>query len=107
VLITLSHSLPVVIAGLALCCTGVFISQACATSFLREAAPPEGRASAVGLYVMFYYVGGTVAGVVPSYVWKWGEWPACVVFIALVDVASIVIALRAWRMPKTMVRKPA
>src|SRR5258708_3953185 len=79
--------------------TSPSISRACATSFLREAAPPEGRASAVGLYVMFYYVGGTVAGVVPSYVWKWGEWPACVVFIALVDVASIVIALRAWRMP--------
>jgi predicted MFS family arabinose efflux permease len=97
VLITLDHALPVVVMGLALCCTGVFISQACATSFLREAAPPEGRASAVGLYVACYYAGGTVAGVVPSYLWKWGAWPACAVFIALVDVASIALALRAWR----------
>ncbi len=100
VMITLSHSLPVVIAGLALCCSGVFISQSCATSFLREAAPPEGRASAVGLYVMCYYVGGTIAGVAPSYLWKWGAWPACAVFIALVDLTSIVIALRVWRTPR-------
>ena len=39
VLLTLVHSLPAVVAGLALCCTGVFISQSCATSYLREAAP--------------------------------------------------------------------
>jgi YNFM family putative membrane transporter len=97
VLMTLDHALSMVVTGLALCCTGVFISQACATSFLREAAPPEGRASAVGLYVACYYLGGTVAGVVPSYLWNWGAWPACAVFIALVDVASIAIALRAWR----------
>ncbi|MGI8772842.1 MAG: MFS transporter [Acidobacteriaceae bacterium] len=107
VLITLSHSLPVVIAGLALCCTGVFISQACATSFLRVAAPPDARAAAVGLYVMCYYIGGTVAGVFPSYLWKWGRWPACVALIALVDVASIVIATRGWRMPKEVVSETA
>jgi predicted MFS family arabinose efflux permease len=43
VLLTLVHSLPVVITGLALCCTGVFISQSCATSFLREAASESSR----------------------------------------------------------------
>lgn len=66
VLLTLVHMLPVVIAGLALCCTGTFIAQSCATSFLREAAPESSRASAVGLYVACYYIGGTVAGVAPS-----------------------------------------
>ncbi|MCU1314152.1 MAG: transporter, major facilitator family, partial [Acidobacteriaceae bacterium] len=70
VLLTLAHTLPVVIAGLALCCTGTFISQSCATSFLREAAPESSRASAVGLYVACYYIGGTVAGVAPSLAWR-------------------------------------
>jgi predicted MFS family arabinose efflux permease len=97
VLLTLVHSLPVVIIGLALCCTGVFISQSCATSFLREAASESTRASAVGMYVACYYIGGTVAGVAPSLVWKLGGWTACAAMVALIDVISIVIARRGWR----------
>jgi predicted MFS family arabinose efflux permease len=97
VLLTLVHSLPVVIVGLALCCTGVFISQSCATSFLREAASESTRASAVGMYVACYYIGGTVAGVAPSLVWKLGGWTACAGMVALIDVISIVIARRGWR----------
>jgi predicted MFS family arabinose efflux permease len=96
VLLTLVHSLPMVVAGLALCCTGVFISQSCATSFLREAAPESSRASAVGMYVACYYLGGTVAGVAPSLVWKLGGWTACAAMIAIIDVVSIVIARRGW-----------
>lgn len=99
VLITLVHSLALVIAGLALCCTGVFISQSCATSFLREAAAEASRASAVGMYVACYYIGGTVAGVVPSIVWNYGGWTACVALVAAVDVLSIVVARRGWREP--------
>ncbi len=50
--ITLSHSLWVVILpGLGLVCTGVFIAQSTAASFLRMAAPAGGRVSAAGLYL--------------------------------------------------------
>jgi predicted MFS family arabinose efflux permease len=101
VLLTLVHSLPVVVAGLALCCTGVFISQSCATSFLREAAPEASRASAVGMYVACYYLGGTVAGVAPSLVWKLGGWTACAGMVAVIDVISIVVARRGWTEPAT------
>jgi YNFM family putative membrane transporter len=97
VLLTLAHLLPVVILGLALCCTGVFISQSCATSFLREAAPEASRASAVGLYVACYYIGGTVAGVVPSLAWNLGGWAACVWLVAAVDVLSLLLARYGWR----------
>jgi MFS transporter, YNFM family, putative membrane transport protein len=97
VLLTLVQSLPAVVAGLALCCTGVFISQSCATSYLREAAPEASRASAVGMYVACYYIGGTVAGVAPSLVWKLGGWTACVAMVAVIDVVAIVIARRGWR----------
>ena len=99
VLLTLVPSLVVVVAGLALCCTGVFISQSCATSFLREAAPEASRASAVGLYVACYYIGGTVAGVAPSLVWRLGGWTACAAMVAIIDVISIVIARRGWSEP--------
>jgi YNFM family putative membrane transporter len=97
VLLTLVHILPVVIAGLALCCTGTFISQSCAISFLRDAAPESSRASAVGLYVACYYIGGTVAGVAPSLAWRFGGWTACVLMVAAVDMLSIIIARRGWR----------
>jgi predicted MFS family arabinose efflux permease len=97
VLMTLAHSLPWVIGGLALLCTGVFVSQASATTYLREAAPPGGRVSAAGLYLSCYYIGGTVAGVVPSYLWALGKWPACVGFIAVLQVVTLGIALVGWR----------
>jgi predicted MFS family arabinose efflux permease len=99
VLLTLIPSLWIVVAGLALCCTGVFISQSCATSFLREAAPESSRASAVGMYVACYYIGGTVAGVAPSLVWNLGGWTACVAMIAVIDLISIFVARRGWREP--------
>jgi MFS transporter, YNFM family, putative membrane transport protein len=97
VAITLVPSLPFVIAGLALVSTGVFISQASATSYLREAAPEGGRVSAAGLYLSCYYIGGTAAGVVPSFFWRLGGWPACVGFIAAMQLATIAIALVGWR----------
>ena len=97
VLLTLSHSLPWVIGGLAMLCTGVFICQASATSYLRDAAPAGGRVSAAGLYLSFYYIGGTVAGVVPSYLWTLGKWPACVGFIAVLQLVTLGIALVGWR----------
>jgi MFS transporter, YNFM family, putative membrane transport protein len=100
-LITLSHSLwIVVLAGLGLVCTGVFIAQATANSFLRIAAPPGGRASAAGLYICCYYIGGTVGGVVPAYVWSLGKWPACVTLIACELAVTLVIALIGWRAPR-------
>lgn len=95
--ITLSHSLWVVILpGLGLVCTGVFIAQSTATSYLRIAAPAGGRVSAAGLYLSCYYVGGTIAGVAPAYVWKIGGWPACVALVDAVLVWMLVLALVGW-----------
>ncbi len=97
VLLTLIPSVPVVIIGLAMLCTGVFISQATASSYIRVAAPEGGRVSAVGLYLCCYYLGGTAAGVVPSFFWSIGKWPACVVLVIGIQLASLVIALFGWR----------
>ncbi len=100
VLLTLSHSLWVVIlAGLGLVCTGVFIAQATANSFLRHAAPPGTRASAAGLYICCYYMGGTAGGVIPGYIWELGKWPACVALIASILLVTLFIALVGWKLP--------
>ncbi len=100
ILATLSHSLwVVVLIGLGLVCTGVFIAQATANSFLRIAAPAGGRASAAGLYICCYYIGGTAGGVLPAYMWSLGKWPACVALIACELAVTLAIALIGWRMP--------
>ncbi|MGA7523126.1 MAG: MFS transporter [Acidobacteriaceae bacterium] len=96
--ITLSHSLWVVILpGLGLVCTGVFIAQSTAASYLRMAAPAGGRVSAAGLYLSCYYIGGTVGGVVPGWVWRAGHWPACVALVEGVLVVMVVVALAGWK----------
>lgn len=100
VLLTLAPSLPAVIIGLTLLSSGVFIAQTATQSFLRVAAPPEGRVTAAGLYLTFYYLGGTAAGVVPGIFWTLGKWPACVAFIVAMQAAALAIALAGWRTPK-------
>jgi YNFM family putative membrane transporter len=94
--LTLVQSLPAVILGLALCSTGVFIGHSSASSYIGTAAE-ESRAAAVGLYVMFYYVGGSAGSALSGVMWNSGGWPACVALVASVQVVTIIIALVAWR----------
>lgn len=95
---TLSHHLWIVVfPGLGLVCTGVFIAQSTSTSFLRMAAPAGGRVSAAGLYLSSYYIGGTIAGVAPSYVWSLGRWPACVALVEAVLLGMLLLAMIGWR----------
>jgi len=100
VLLTLGSSLAVVILGLTLLSTGVFISQTASQSHLRVAAPAGARVTAAGLYVTCYYLGGTAAGVLPGAFWALGKWPACVAFIVAMQVVALTIALLGWRAPK-------
>jgi predicted MFS family arabinose efflux permease len=100
VLLTLAPSLPIVILGLTLLSSGVFIAQTASQSHLRIAAPPGARVTAAGLYLTCYYLGGTAAGVVPGAFWALGKWPACVAFIVAMQAAALVIALIGWRAPK-------
>lgn len=99
VLLTLAHSLLTVIAGLAMLSSGVFIAQTASQSHLRVAAPPGARVTAAGLYIAFYYLGGTAAGVVPGAFWAFGKWPACVAFIVVMQFIALTIALVGWRTP--------
>lgn len=99
VLLTLSHSLSVVILGLAALSSGVFIAQTASQSHLRVAAPPGARVTAAGIYITCYYLGGTAAGVVPGAFWAIGKWPACVAFIVFMQLVALAIALIGWRIP--------
>jgi MFS family permease len=94
--LTLVPHLPAVLLGLALTSTGVFIAQSAASSYVGRLA--EGaRGAAVGLYVMFYYAGGSFGAAVPGRFWSHGGWPATVALIAAVQVLTIALCLLFWK----------
>jgi predicted MFS family arabinose efflux permease len=93
-LVSLIPNLWMIVAGLAIASTGVFIAQASATTFVGVAAK-HNRALALGLYVTFYYAGGSLGGTAPGWLWQAFGWPGCV---ALVVAVQMVIAGVAWTM---------
>jgi MFS transporter, YNFM family, putative membrane transport protein len=95
ILLTLVQDLRAVIAGLAICCTGVFVAQASASSYIGLATK-HNRALAVGLYATFYYAGGSAGAALPGFLWQRGGWPACVALIAAVQVVTVGLALALW-----------
>lgn len=95
-LVTLGGSLWMVLLGLAVCCTGVFTAQAAASSFIGVAAR-QNRALAVGLYVTFYYVGGSVGSTVPGWIWQTAGWSGCVGLVILMQAILLLIARYGWQ----------
>lgn len=94
--LTLLPSLPAVILGLSLCCTGVFIGHSSASSYIGTVAR-ESRAAAVGLYVMCYYAGGSAGSALSGHFWNRGGWPACVALVVTVQVLTILTAAIFWK----------
>ena len=90
-LLTLVKSLPVVIAGLAIFCSGVFVAQAAAT-VQTGAIAARARSSAAGLYVTFYYLGGSIGVTVTDWFWRWKQWPGCVALLGSVSLTSLLLA---------------
>lgn len=86
-LLTLPKSLPLVITGLALFSSGVFVAQA-AASVQTGTIAGRARSSAAGLYVTFYYLGGTIASVATDIFWQWRRWPGCVALLAITSLIS-------------------
>jgi predicted MFS family arabinose efflux permease len=94
-LFTLTTVLAGIIAGLALVCSGVFIAQAAASSYIGVAAARD-RGLAVGLYATFYYIGGSVGGAAPAILWTHGGWPACVALVVVVQLLTAVLGWLFW-----------
>ena len=94
-LTTLVPSLPAVVVGLAMVATGVFISQATASSFIGSVTADD-RGLAVGLYSTCYYMGGSLGAALPALIWTRGGWPACVALVVAVQLTTVMIARRFW-----------
>jgi len=92
-LLTLSSRLPIFILGLALASSGIFIIQAAASSHVGRVARGA-RSSATGLYVSFYYLGGSVGATALVIPWKLGGWPAIIAAMLGVEILAL---LGVWR----------
>jgi len=95
-LLTLCPALPAVIAGLGVFSSGMFISQV-AASMLTGRVAGRARSAAAGLYVTFYYAGGSLASVAVGWFWLRGGWPACVGLLAGVSVLTLGFGLLGGR----------
>lgn len=72
--LTLIPQLPVVVASLFILCTGMFTAQSTAPALVNTLARTN-KGGAGALYLMSYYLGGTLGAVLPGFAWQqWGWW---------------------------------
>ena len=87
-LLTLARSLALVITGLAIFSSGVFVAQAAAGVETGTIAG-RARSSAAGLYVTFYYLGGSIGAIITDFFWQWRGWPGCVALLGATSLISL------------------
>ncbi len=85
-LLTMTRPLPLIVVGLALFSSGIFIFQAVGTVQTGIVAG-KARSSAAGLYVTFYYVGGSLGAIVTGWTWVADGWRSCV--FLLIGMAAV------------------
>ncbi len=95
-LLTLAAPLSAIIIGLLLISSAIFIQQTLATAFVGAAAR-EGKSTAVGLYVTFYYIGGSFGGLAPAGIWRDYGWPGCVALVIAMQMVMLAVVLRFWK----------
>jgi len=91
-LLTLAPWLMLAVAGLAVFSSGIFISQSAATVLTGQVAG-RARSAAAGLYVTFYYAGGSAGAVLTAWFWLKGGWPACVGLFAAASLMTLILGL--------------
>ena len=106
VLLTLSGPLAAVVAGLALCASGVFVCQATASQFVARSAD-RSRSVASGLYVASYYAGGSVGAALSGFAWHLGGWAGCVALVVLVQAGVAGVVAVGWRESESPVEASA
>ena len=94
--LSLLTSLVTMVLALTLFSAGLFVAQTTATSFVAEASG-NARATSVGLYVLFYYLGGSAGGVLPAALWMHFGWPGVAALIVVVAALSVTIGRRSFR----------
>ncbi|WP_300395340.1 MFS transporter [uncultured Psychrobacter sp.] len=91
VLLTLATPLWLIVIGLGVMSSGVFVTQSATISYIAVNVK-QGRSLASGLYYLFYYAGGTVGAWLCSLAYVYGQWQFTVWLLLFVQVLALLIA---------------
>ncbi|WP_299534646.1 MFS transporter [uncultured Herbaspirillum sp.] len=94
--LTCTASLSVVIVGIVLLTIGFFTTHSAASSWVGRMAS-TGRGHAASLYLLSYYLGGSVLGSAGGWFWEHSGWNAVAAFMLLQVVTAAWLARRLWR----------
>ncbi|WP_298483025.1 MFS transporter [uncultured Chloroflexus sp.] len=88
--LTLIPNLPLIALGLWTLCTGMFIAQSITPALVNQLAQ-QAKGAASALYLVAYYLGGTLGGVIPGLGWQVAGWPGVIV----ICLSALALALAA------------
>lgn len=98
VLITLFQPLALVLLGMLVFSFGFFGAHSVASSWIgRRARRARGQASS--LYLLSYYLGGSIAGTGGGVFWHLAGWTGVALFIAALLSVALLVALKLTRLP--------
>ena len=97
-LMTLAPSLPVIVVGLMVCSSGVFLCQSATISAIAKNVT-EGRSLATGIYYMSYYAGGAVGAWGAGLAFEGWGWSGSVMTITAVQMLAAAIVGVVWHRP--------
>ena len=97
-LVSLSGSLPVIVAGVGVFTCGFFSAHAIASSWVGRRAKTA-KAQASSLYLFSYYLGSSISGTVGGLFWMNYGWNGVVTMITLLLLAAFGVAALLLRMP--------
>lgn len=99
-LITLSSSLPLIVAGVGIFTCGFFSAHAIASSWVGRRARTA-KAQASSLYLFSYYLGSSISGTAGGLFWMQYGWNGVAAMISLLIAAAFGVASLLLRMPVT------
>ncbi len=95
-MLTLLPSVFWVVAGLAICSTGVFLCQSATISSIAKSVT-EGRSLATGIYYMSYYCGGAAGSWLAGLAYVGWGWNGSVATIAMSQAVAATMVAIVWR----------
>lgn len=92
VVLTLASPLWLIMVGLTVMSSGVFITQSATITYIAVNVK-EGRSLASGLYYMFYYIGGSLGAWACGLAYTHGKWRATVLTLLAVQGLAMLVAV--------------
>ena len=92
--ITLSHPVGIILVGVVILTTGLFIGHAVASTLVGARATTA-RAQATALYNISYYTGSSVFGWIGGVTWLVAGWPGVASLVIVLATAAALLTIRA------------